>query len=63
MSKGIMAKRLKERLSEKDALKRHNELMKDPRYAEGWNRLTTQLRGYLADLPEDVLPDDDKPAA
>jgi len=63
MTKGMITKQLTRRLSDKKALELHREMMKDPKYAEAWNRLTAQLRGFLADLPEEALPADDKPTA
>lgn len=57
MTRGMIARQLKRRLSDKEALERHKQLMQDPKYAEAWNRLTSQLRTFLADLPEEALPD------
>lgn len=58
MTKRRISGMLKERLSDREALRRHRELMKDPEYAAAWKRLTSQLSTFLADLPEDALADD-----
>jgi len=44
------------RLTEEEAKALHEEYMKDPEYAAKWNALTGALFGFLADLPEDALP-------
>lgn len=58
MTKGMISRALARRLSDEAAMARHKELMRDPEYAAAWNRLTAQLRGFLADLPEGALSDD-----